>query len=328
MVYQWEYDEKGRVIHTKGLDGFMEGRLRYDEEEGYTEVIYPRKNNKTEQYFYDEDYLVYKIIDGEGGETWYDYTSYNELKMIGTPEGRVQGYTYDDMGNIAVFHSPDGEEYHYQYNEFGQVIARFTPSGTSEIWNYDDEGKLINYTDAAEESIYYQYRDDEKLPESSRRKDITTHYEYNQRGQLTRLSNTVGKEQYWKYDEYGRLQAFSPKPLTRTLWNRDRMGRVVEINEQGQLPLKVRYDAYDLPVYATDGQAEWLMSYTPMGSLKRQVRRNSLTYKKEETLVFGYDAYENLTTITNEKGEVYHFERNNNNEVTGETGFDGQKKFL
>ena len=328
MVYQWEYDEKGRVIHTKGLDGFMEGRLRYDEEEGYTEVIYPRKNNKTEQYFYDEDYLVYKIIDGEGGETWYDYTSYNELKMIGTPEGRVQGYTYDDMGNIAVFHSPDGEEYHYQYNEFGQVIARFTPSGTSEIWNYDDEGKLINYTDAAEESIYYQYRDDEKLPESSRRKDITTHYEYNQRGQLTRLSNTVGKEQYWKYDEYGRLQAFSPKPLTRTLWNRDRMGRVVEINEQGQLPLKLRYDAYDLPVYATDGQAEWLMSYTPMGSLKRQVRRNSLTYKKEETLVFGYDAYENLTTITNEKGEVYHFERNNNNEVTGETGFDGQKKFF
>nr|WP_315034741.1 RHS repeat-associated core domain-containing protein [uncultured Chryseobacterium sp.] len=328
MSYHWEYDEKGRVIHTKGLDGFMEGWLRYDEEEGYTEVIYPRQNNKTEQYFYDENYLVYKKVDGEGGETWYDYTSYNELKMIGTPEGRVQGYTYDDMGNIVISHNPDGEEYHYQYNEFGQVIARFSPSGTSETWSYDEDGKLISYTDSSEESVYYEYTDGGKLPEKSIRQDIVTHYEYNQRGQITQLINTIEEEQYWKYDEYGRLLIFSPGPLNRTLWNRDRMGRVVEVNEQGQLPIKLRYDAYDLPVYATDGRSEWLMSYTPMGSLKRQVRRNSLTLKKEETLAFGYDSYENLMSITNEKGEVYHFERNNNNEIIGETGFDGQKKFF
>jgi RHS repeat-associated protein len=328
MKYTWEYDKKGRVVHTRGMDGFMEGRLRYDDDEGLTEVIYPKQGNKTEQYHYDENFLIYKKVDGEGGETWYDYTVHNELKMIGTPEGRVQGYTYDEMGNIKIFHSPDGEEYHYQYNEFGQVTARFSPSGASETWNYDEDGRLISYTDPAEESIHYEYAYGEKIPESSVRQNIVTHYEYNQRGQLIRLTNSAGAEQYWKYDEYGRLLVFSPKPLNRTLWNRDRMGRVIEVNEQGQLPLKLRYDAYDLPVYATDGRAEWLMSYTPMGSLKRQVRRNALTYKKEETLVFGYDAYENLMSITNEKGEIYQFERNYNNEITGETGFDGQKKFF
>lgn len=328
MSYHWEYDKNGRVVHTKGLDGFMEGRLHYDEDEGFTEVIYPKNNNKAERYYYDDDDLVYKKIDGEGGETWYDYTSHNELKMIGTPEGRVQGYTYDEMGNIKIFHSQDGEEYHYQYNEFGQVTARFSPSGAAETWSYDGEGKLINYTDSTEESIHYEYANGEKLPEKSIKRNITTFYEYNQRGQIIKLTNDLGDEQYWKYDEYGRLLVFSPKPLIRTLVNRDKMGRAVEINENGSLPLKIRYDAYDLPVYATDGQAEWLMSYTPMGSLKRQVRRNSLTHKKEETLVFGYDAYENLMSITNEKGEIYRFERNNNNEITGETGFDGQKKFF
>jgi RHS repeat-associated protein len=65
-----------------------------------------------------------------------------------------------------------------------------------------------------------------------------------------------------------------------------------------------------------------------MGSLKRQVRRNASTYKKEETLVFGYNAYENLMSITNEKGEIYRFERNNNDDIIGETGFDGQQKFF
>ncbi|WP_082140512.1 RHS repeat-associated core domain-containing protein [Chryseobacterium sp. FH2] len=328
MNYQWEYDKKGRVIHTRGSEGFMEGLLNYNEEEGYTEVIYPRQKDKTERYYYDEDLLVYKQIDGEGGETWYDYTSHNELKMIGTPEGRVQGYTYDEMGNISVFHTPDGEEYYYQYNEFGQVIARFSPSGTSEIWNYDDEGRLLSYTDPMGEIIFYKYFNEDKLPESSIKQEIETHYEYNQRKQIIKLTNNTGAEQYWKYDDYGRLLVFSPKPLNKTVWKRDKMGRIVEVEEQGQLPLKLRYDAYDLPVYATDGRAEWLMSYTPMGSLKRQVRRNALTYRKEQTLVFGYNAYENLMSITNEKGEVYHFERNNNNDVIGETGFDGQKKIF
>jgi RHS repeat-associated protein len=328
MGYHWEYDKKDRVVHTRGLEGFMEGFLNYNEEEGFTEVIYPKQNNKTERYYYDEDLLVYKQIDGEGGETWYDYTSHNELKMIGTPEGRVQGYTYDEYGNIKIFHTPDGEEYHYQYNDLGQIIARFAPSGTSEIWNYDEEGRLLSYTDPTEESVYYEYFNDEKLPEKSIKQEIETHYEYNNRNQIVGLTNNIGGEQYWKYDDYGRLLIFSPRPLNRTVWNRDKMGRVVEVNEQGQLPLKLRYDAYDLPIYATDGRAEWLMSYTPMGSLKRQVRRNALTYKKEETLVFGYNAYENLMSITNEKGEVYKFERNNNDDIIGETGFDGQQKFF
>ncbi|MCS3868601.1 RHS repeat-associated protein [Chryseobacterium ginsenosidimutans] len=328
MSYHWEYDKKDRVVHTRGLEGFMEGFLNYNDEEGYTEVIYPKQNNKTERYYYDEDLLVYKQVDGEGGETWYDYTSHNELKMTGTPEGRVQGYTYDEFGNIKIFHTPDGEEYHYQYNELGQIIARFSPSGTSEIWNYDEEGRLLSYTDPTEESVYYEYFNDEKLPEKSTRQEIETRYEYNNRNQIVGLTNNIGNEQYWKYDDYGRLLIFSPKPLNKTVWNRDNMGRVVEVNEQGQLPLKIRYDAYDLPVYATDGKAEWLMSYTPMGSLKRQVRRNASTYKKEETLVFGYNAYENLMSITNEKGEVYRFERNNNDDIVAETGFDGQQKFF
>ncbi|MDR3025003.1 RHS repeat-associated core domain-containing protein [Chryseobacterium sp.] len=328
MSYQWEYDAEGRVTHTKGADGYMEGKLQYHDEEGFTEVIYPKQNNKTEEYHYDENFLVYKSVDGEGGETWYDYTAYNELKMIGSPEGRVEGYTYDEMGNIRIFHSPDGEEYHYQYNEFGQVIARLSPSGTSETWSYDEDGKLLSYTDPTEESVYYEYSDAERLPETSRRADIITHYEYNSRGQVIHLTNSAGAEQYLKYDEYGRMLVFSPKPLNRTILNRDRMGRVIEVNEEGQLPLKLRYDAYDLPVYATDGRAEWLLSYTPLGSLKRKVRRNAITNKKEETLIFGYDAYENLVSITNEKGEIYSFERNNNNEIIGETGFDGQKKFF
>ncbi|WP_082798688.1 RHS repeat-associated core domain-containing protein [Chryseobacterium cucumeris] len=325
MSYIWKYDKKGRVVYTKGLDGYMEGSFHYDEEEGFTEVIYPKQDNKTERYYYDDHFLVYKKVDGEGGETWYDFTAYNELKMIGSPEGRVQGYTYDEMGNIKTFHSPDGEEYHYQYNEFGQVIARFSPSGASETWNYDEHGRLISHTDAAEENVYYEYADGKRLPERCIREKVTASYEYNERGQLIQLTNTIGTEQFWKFDDYGRLLIFSPKPLSRTVWNRDKMGRVVEVNEQGQLPLKLRYDAYDLPVYATDGRAEWLMSYTPMGSLKRQVRRNALTSKKEETLAFGYDAYENLVSMTNEKGEVYIFERDNNNKIIGETGFEGRK---
>lgn len=330
MSYFWTYDKNGKVIHTSGLNDYQEGRLEYFEEERYTKVIYPQQNNKTEEYYYDENTLVYKQVDGEGGETWYDYTSHKELKMIGSPEGRVTGYTYDEWGNIAKFHTPDGEEYLYDYNENNKLTARFAPSGTSEKWSYDEYGRMISYTDATDVVTTYQYNDFDRQPcrSTNLEFDIITEYEYNSRGQLLLLTNTENAKQSWKYDRYGRILSFLPNKRNVTVWDRDVMGRVVELKEPGQLPLNIRYDAYDLPVYATDGKQEWLMSYTPMGSLKRQVRRNAQTFKKEEALSFSYDAYENLTNITNEKGEVYRFIRNANNEVIEEIGFDGQRKIF
>jgi YD repeat-containing protein len=327
MEYVFEYDAQGRVVYTTGLNGFQQGRIKYYPELGYNEVIYPQLDNKKETYYYDENDLVYKIVDGEGGETWYDHTVHNERKMIASPEGSTQGYSYDEYGNISTYYTPDGEQYRYTYNEYGQLTARFEPSGVMELWMYDDRQRLVSYTNKLEEVTRYEYEDTMRLPAAST--DVsgtTTCYTYNAQLQLVLLTNSSGLEQHWLYDAYGRVLTYIPRPMVQVQWQRDELGRVIRLTEPGEAPLTIEYDAYDLPVKATDGKQEWQMDYTPMGSLKKQVRREAISGRHEQTLRFSYDAYENLRNITNEKNEVYRFERNRNNEVVAETGFDGLTK--
>ncbi len=108
-----------------------------------------------------------------------------------------------------------------------------------------------------------------------------------------------------------------------TTWQRDDLGRVIRYKDIGQDPVTLAYDAYDLPVYAADNKEEWHLEYTPMGNLKKQIRKSRINERDIRTLQLSYDAYDNLRAISNEKGERYTFIRDANDRVTEEKGFDG-----
>ncbi len=327
QVYWWKYDEQGRVIETSGIDGFQHGQLVYHPKEGYNEIIYPQTTGKIEKIFYNESGLIDYEVDALGGETWYEYNKYSERKMIATPEGRTTGFDYDEWGNIKILHRPDGESITYKYNEVGQLLQRINAGGNVESWQYDELQRLAVYSNVINTTVTYFYHGEDRLPYKavdSNRFEIN--WQYNSFGQLVHTEDGEGATKDWEYDNYGRLVKEKNLQGTSMHWKRDEMGRVRAIYETGQQPLKITYDAYDLPVQANDGREEWLMEYTPMGSLRRQVRQ-SLTNKNEKgELIFGYDEYENLLAIRNEKNEMYRFIRDENNNVVEEIGFDGQRK--
>ncbi len=191
MSYFWEYDAQGRVIHTGGANGFQEGHLNYYPELGYNEVHY--QNGKTETYFYDENDLVYKEVDALGGETWYQYTRYNERKMIASPEGRIIGYDYDERGNIKTYHTPEGTQYEYTYNSFNQLLERIAPSGLSETFRYDEQQRLVFHTREDGSSITYLYEADQALPfAATDDQGLETYWQYNAFHQLISEKNNEG----------------------------------------------------------------------------------------------------------------------------------------
>ncbi len=327
MEYTWEYDQEDRVVHTRGTNGFQEGRIMYFPEEEYNEVQYVHKAGKTERYYYDDNNLVYKEEDAMGGETWYQYNSFNERTLIGSPEGKTVGYEYDERGNISVYHTADGEQYIYEYDEENRLVYRSEPSGLSENWIYDAEGRLLHWKRLDNSQVDYFYGENERQPERSLDNNgLETRWEYNEQGQLVSVSNNRGMQQNWEYDLYGRLISQNTDEGIPTVWKRDAMGRVREFSTIGLKTLKIQYDAYDLPVCVTNGSEEWFMEYTPMGSLKKQSRRSVRNKEVLSTLVYDYNAYEQLTRIINEKGEQYIFTRNLNDAVISEQGFDGMKK--
>ncbi|GGH11491.1 RHS repeat-associated core domain-containing protein [Pedobacter zeae] len=325
MAYFWAYDQEGRVIHTEGRDGIMSGSISYFPDEGFNEVYY--RDGKTERYYYDENDLVYKKVDALGGETWYEHDRYNEEKMVSSPEGRVIGYEYDDRGNIITYHTADGEQYHYAYDDNNNLILRSDPAGSNETWLYNDQNQLLQHVQKDNRVIDFYYKEEQKLPVFCRDQDGNeVHWTYNSLNQLIESVTNEGNSSRWTYDDYGRLIRFSSGDDQTTLWERDEMGRVIMVKDFGGEALRFEYDAYDLPVYATDGHEEWHMAYTPMGSLKMQRRSNQVSKQNTQTLHFAYDQWENLKAITNEKGEEYIFLRDANDDVVKEIGFDGQEQ--
>ncbi|TBO45257.1 RHS repeat-associated core domain-containing protein [Pedobacter kyonggii] len=325
MAYFWRYDEEGRVIHTEGRDGFMSGSISYFPEEGYNEIYY--RDGKVERYYYDENDLVYKKVDAMGGETWYEHDRYNEEKMVSSPEGRVIGYEYDDRGNTTTYHTADGEQYQYAYDENNNLILRSDPAGSNETWLYNEQNQLLKHVQKDNRVIDFYYTEGQKLPIFCRDNDgYEIHWTYNGLNQLIESVSSEGNSRRWTYDDYGRLIRFSPDGDQATIWERDEMGRVTLVKDFGEEALRFEYDAYDLPVYATDGREEWHMAYTPMGSLKTQKRSSQSSSQNAQALHFTYDKWENLKGITNEKGEEYIFLRDANDDVVKEIGFDGQEQ--
>ena len=82
---------------------------------------------------------------------------------------------------------------------------------------------------------------------------------------------------------------------------------------------------HDDPVEVRSGNAVWTVGYTPMGSLRRVVRRTP-GMRAVSAREYGYDAYERLLHVENERGERYTFVRDPNGEVVAERSFDGRER--
>lgn len=267
-------------------------------------------------------------MDALGNETWYAYNQWNERTMIATSEGKIEGYEYDDFGNIKTYHSPDGESFSYNYNEIGQLLSVKDPQGNTEYWKYDKHNRLEQYISKDKTEVKYFYKDhDTRLPNKGIYSNgLELEWEYNDLGQILSQRDNQGNTELWSYDKFGRLITHQLEDGVSMHWKRDVLGRVKKVYHTGQNAISIKYDAYDLPIFATNGIEDWSMEYTPMGSLKKQTRRPSTNPNKTETLIYHYDEYENLTSIRNEKNETFQFIRDSGDRVIKEISFDGQEK--
>lgn len=269
MQYVFEYDDKNRVIYTSGIDNFQAAKINYYPEQGYNEVIYLAHTNKKEFYYYDENFLVYKKVDAEGGETWYDYTANLERQLISSPNGKTIGYKFDELGNISEMIHPDGSSISYKYNNDGQITNRIDAKGNVEFWQYDNTKRLIKYLNPLGDELTYNYIDDNRLPNSLYKNGkLISEYQYNAANQLTLSTKSDSIIQQWRYDAYGRLSYFNPKESITIGLKRDTLGRVATFSQSQKSDIQISYDAYDLPIKIADNKLQMEFDYTPMGSLK------------------------------------------------------------
>jgi YD repeat-containing protein len=100
------------AVHTWGDGGVLEYRMEYVE--GLTRVT--NSPGHTEEYYYDQNRLIYKIIDGNGGTTRWEYSEYQELIAEVNLEGHIVKMEYNEYGRIVRRIDANGESTRYAYD--------------------------------------------------------------------------------------------------------------------------------------------------------------------------------------------------------------------
>src|SRR5690606_11071804 len=114
QTFYWEYDSKGRCVHTWDDGGIMEGWIEYYPEKGYNLVT--NSLGHTTTYYYTPDYVVTQVKDPLGHSRFFEYTEHFELYREIDEEANVTGYMYDERGNRTGIEQPDGSVHTFNYD--------------------------------------------------------------------------------------------------------------------------------------------------------------------------------------------------------------------
>jgi RHS repeat-associated protein len=317
MHFYWEYEGKGneaKCIHTWGDGNILEYWTQY--EEGKTTAR--NSLGHATEYFYDENKLIYKIIDANGGITHQTYNDYEELASVINPEGHAQLFTYNDFGKLTKLVNENEEATTYKYDAQLNLTGISTPGGMSVQWAYDDLGRIIEKTGADGNVLKYIYNSNQlSWIEDHKGRRYSLNYDAQQN--LRELTLPNGKTQRWNYDELGRLlQTTNARDLI-TKYKYDELGNVIWMQEPDGNEHQFTYDASGNLKKATDDSHKVEFTYGPMGVLQSRTQNNAMVN-------FAYDTELQLRSIANEGGEVYKFGLDANGNVVSEWGFDGMQR--
>lgn len=314
-TFHWEYDGKGRCVHTWGKDGIQEGRIEYHPEKGYNMVTDATGGVTT--YRYRTDGIVTSEEDPLGNITRYEYTEHSELYRVTDPEGRVTGYSYDPEGNLTGVTHPDGTGEMYVYDELGHPIIRVDAEGHRTHRLYDEErGHLVARTIGPTGEVTVFGYDKHGMLVRMTQGDRVSELAYDEQYNLVSWTENGKTLRRWDYDHKGQVTAEHSPMLRPDRFEYDALGRVTRVYAHDGNMVELGYDAYDSVTEARDAHRHVRMTYTPLGSLATRA-------EGEREVKFLYDRMERLTDVVNERGDSYSFVRDKAGQVCTERGFDG-----
>lgn len=314
-TYYWEYDGKGRCVHTYGRDGMMEGRIEYHPENGYNLVT--DSTGGTTTYRYTPEQLVTAEIDPLGNETRHSYTDYMEPYRTTDPEGGVTGYSYDGEGKLTGITYPDGSGEMFVHDERGRLIIHIDREGNKTVRLYDRERPhlVTGFIDAAGEVTELAY-DAHGLPVTVSKGKRRSELSYDREMNLEAWHEDGRKLGGWKHDARGRMTERTSPGYRTEFYHYDALDRLRRIDARDGNVIHLDYDSYDSITEARDARRHVRMGYNSVGSM---------TWREEagHRVSFNYDGMDRLTEVVNEAGAGYLFGRDLAGNITSERDYGG-----
>ncbi|MGE7692786.1 RHS repeat-associated core domain-containing protein [Lysinibacillus sp. NPDC094177] len=314
----WRYDGPttgARVIKTWGDDNVLAGELSYHE--GYNEIT--NSLGHKSNYYFNEDNLCTKIVHPDGSEVSYQYNEDFELLQEVDEDGRVTAYSYDEWANPVTITLADGSTLSSQYDEKDRLVQAVNAEGGSRQWIYNEDSTLQANILEDGTKTEFSYNEQYLIKTVTNAQGHVVSLSYDADLNLSQVTLPGGTSSTWTYDRRGNCTS-TTNPLGATeKFRYDNLNRLVRANLSDGNDVQLKYDAYDDVVFAKDNHTQVAFDYTILGSLISREQGG-------KKVKFTYDTEEQLTSVINEKGEAYQFERDTKGNIIKEIGFDEMER--
>ncbi len=317
-TFTYTYDERGRCVQTDGSDGFMSGRMVYDEPSRTTH--YTNSLGHTTTYRYNSAYKLISETNPLGHTTHKEWDADEHLLLAETNAlGHTTRYTYDANGDLTVIQLPDGRQARATYNALRLPVEVIEPGGAVWRHTYDDRGNRLSTTDPT---------------------GAETHYAYDELGHLTAVTDALGHTQRITCDAAGLpLSITDPLGNTTTI-TRDAFGRAVQITDPLGHSTHLGWTVEGKPAWREhpdgtretwewDGEGNLLTHTDPAGNTTHHTTTHfdltaSRTDPDGRVYDFTYDTELRLTGVTNPQGLTWSYTYDAAGRLVAETDFNGR----
>ena len=271
-------------------------------------------------YAYDAAGRLVRSTDPLGRTTSLAYDALGRLTSTTLPSGNTSTYGYDALGHETAVRDPLGNTGSYAYDAAGQRTMAIDARSDATTYGYDAAGHLTSITDALGGKVSLTVDGAGQQTAIANPRGDTTRFTYDSLGNLATQTDPAGGVTTFAYDAGGRLTARTdPRGITVTS-GYDADNRLTSTSFPGG-SIAQTYDALGRRIAMTDPLGTTTFSYdaaskvtavaAPQGIVAYAYdaagRRASMTVPGSRTVGYGYDAGNQLTSLTDWLGQASSF---------------------
>ncbi|WP_459207112.1 RHS repeat-associated core domain-containing protein [Pseudomonas sp. MLB6B] len=317
--YTWMKTQDGWRVSRHWTDEGDEYHFDYDIDNGITRIVDGLNRQSTCRW--NEQYQITRYEDPLGRCWSFEWNDERLLLSATNPAGDRWTYLYDASGNLVQTSDPmgrsdatewlehwslprsetdaAGNRWTYAYDQRGNCIRKVDPLGNVTHLRYDPQGQLIEQVDARGNRLGWQRNEQGQIIRHTDCSGATWRYTYDKQGFLSKVTDATGESTCIETRADG-LQFTVTRPLQQI--------EVLQYDVRGEL-ISHRDASGRLREY----------HYNPHGLLARLVLNGVVLHR------YGYDSYERLQWMENERSERYQFVWDDADRLMSQQYIDGTR---
>ena len=300
---------------------------RTDRQHYLDEVIDPLGRTGAKS-LYDENGRLSRIVDAGGSEIALEYDPENFVQTVTDQRGNETVLEYDTLGNIKTEISPDGLVTRRAFDDGANntqptSITQVLEDGTELVthFEYDDRGNEVLMIDPAGNETRRTYNRFGEVTSETDGSGRTTTHGYDRAGNRTSTTNADGVVTTYAYDRSGNLTQFTVGGVSTTV-SYDGSGNPTRIVNAAGSVETLTYDGNGNALTHTTEFTTSAGTSTVLKEFERDSEgRTTRSSTRQDGVLLAsvsseYDAFGNITSITNGEGHTTRIEYDaNGNEV-------------